>query len=108
MKYHTVVLLWQELWTGSSACYQSSLGLACRAGHLHVHPTLGLAVVQHTGTGHWDKVKSVPIGRLSPADADAAQRLLSISVLRLSRPMDAGCLAPLHSTLHFWAGQGNR
>lgn len=84
------------------------MGLAWQARCLHVHPSLGLAVVQHTGTGHWDSVQSVPIGRLSPADADAAQRLLSISVLRLCWPLNAASIAPLHSSLHFWAGQGTR
>lgn len=98
----------QELWDMDSCCSPVSLGMACQAGQLHVHPTLGLAVVQYTGTGHWDKVRSVPIGRLSAADADAAQRLLSVSVLRFCWPLTAGTLAPLHSSLQFWAGQGKR
>ncbi|EIE25272.1 hypothetical protein COCSUDRAFT_65173 [Coccomyxa subellipsoidea C-169] len=97
---------WQALWTVSPCSAQASVGLAWQARCLHVHPSLGLAVVQHTGTGHWDSVQSVPIGRLSPADADAAQRLLSISVLRLCWPLNAASIAPLHSSLHFWAGQG--
>jgi len=57
----------------------------------------------------------VPIGRLGAADAAAARRLLTASVLRIGAGGEGGAgagaaglpaVAPLHTDLDFWAGQG--
>ena len=57
----------------------------------------------------------MPIARLGAADAAAARRVLSASVLRVSAPGGGGAgtgapglpaVAPLHMGLDFWAGQG--
>jgi hypothetical protein len=86
------------------------MDVLCEAALLHVHPRLNLAVVQYAATGHWDAVRSVPIGRLSANDAAAARRLLTISVLRCERSAlhTTGAVAALHSSLQFWAGEGTR
>jgi hypothetical protein len=58
--------------------------------------------------------RQVPIGRLGAADAAAARRLLTASVLRIGGGGGGGggaaaglpAVAPLHTDLDFWAGQG--
>jgi hypothetical protein len=76
---------------------------------MHVHARLGIALLQHAGSAsHWDSVGSVPIGRLAAGDAAAARKLLSLAVLRLDDARRGPAVAPLHTGLHFWAGQGAR
>lgn len=100
----------QGLWAGQPASQvgSSPLQTASQVAAVLVHPRLGLAVLQRIGTAHWDAVQSMPIGRLSAADAAAARQLLSLRVLRLDGPGRGPAIAPLHTGLHFWAGQGAR
>lgn len=100
----------QGLWAGQPAVQAGSrpLQMASQVAAVHVHSRLGLAVLQRVGTAHWDAVQSMPIGRLSAADAAAARQLLSLRVLRLDGPARGPAVAPLHTGLHFWAGQGAR
>lgn len=105
-----IPVLWQELWAGETNHNALNKSLICEAGQLHVHQRLGLAVVQHVASGHWDAVQNTPIGRLSASDAAAARRLLTVGVLRIERAgvRSAGAVETLHSSLQFWAGQGTR
>ena len=100
----------QGLWAGQPALQveSGSLQRASQVAAVQVHSRLGLAVLQRVGTAHWDAVQSTPIGRLSAADAAAARQLLSLRVLRLDGPARGPAVSPLHTGLHFWAGQGAR
>lgn len=53
-------------------------------------------------------MRQVPLGRLGAADAAAARRLLSMSVLRIGGgAVGLPAVAPLHTGLDFWAGAGD-
>lgn len=100
----------QALWAGDTSHGAASASLACEVGAVHVHQRLGLAVVQHTASGHWEAVQNTPIALLTATDAAAARRLLTLGVMRVEKAgaRPASAVASLHSSLQFWAGQGTR
>ena len=101
--------LWAGQAAGAAAGGESAPGAACQVTALHVHARLGLALLQHGGeAAHWDAVRSVPIWRLSASDSAAARQLLSAAVVRLEGPARGPAVGPMHTGLHFWAGQGAR
>ncbi len=83
-------------------------------GKVHTHPLTGQLVLHWLPTSRWESLASVSSAKLAPSDAASAKQLLTATVMQALQTSDPGAsvglaaVAPQHTPLSFWTGEGTR